>query len=140
MRILGVDPGDKRIGLAISDELGISANPAGVVEHVARRIDAEQIVRKAQELGAMKIVIGTALDANGQPSPSGRKAMRLGEEVRLLTHLEVVYVDEYGTTNMALSTAIEMGVKRKDRQGHRDEFAAAIILQSYLDRQQAENS
>jgi putative holliday junction resolvase len=135
MRYLGIDPGDVRIGLAVSDDTGLIAGPAGVVLHTARAADAAAILRRAQELGAVKIVMGVAYDPEGQPSPSGRKAIRLAEELRSQSALEVVYVDEYGTTNQAQQAARDLGLGRKQREkeGHRDAIAAVILLQSYLD-------
>jgi putative holliday junction resolvase len=133
MRILGIDPGEKRIGLAISDETGLIANPVGVIIHVSRRQDADAIVQKTIQLGAELIVIGCAYDPEGEPSPSGRKAIRLGEEIKNMTTLPIEYMDEYGTTNLAQQTGIEMGIGKKSRRGHRDEIAAVIILQDYLE-------
>jgi putative holliday junction resolvase len=134
MRVLGIDPGEKRIGLAISDDTGMIANPVGVMEHVSRSEDAARIVRLAQETGANEIVIGLALDQDGQPTFSGRKSTRLGEAISVLSGISVKYMDEYGTTNQAQQTAREMGVSRQKRSGHRDEIAAVIILQAYLDQ------
>jgi putative holliday junction resolvase len=133
MRILGIDPGEKRIGLAISDETGIIANPVGVMGHTSRSEDAARIVQFALESGVGEIVIGLALDQDAQPTFSGRKSIRLGDAINELSGIPVRYVDEYGTTNQAQQSAIEMGMNRKKRSGHRDEIAAVIILQTYLD-------
>jgi putative holliday junction resolvase len=133
MRILGIDPGEKRIGLAISDETGLIANPVGVLGHVSRREDAGSIVNKAIQLGAEMIVIGCAYNPEGEPSPSGRSAIRLGEEIKNLTTLPIEYMDEYGTTHLAQQVGVEMGIGKKARRGHRDEIAAVIILQAFLE-------
>ena len=135
MRVLAVDPGDVRIGLAVSDDTGLVAGPAGLVFHTSRSADAAAIIRRAGELAAQKIVMGVAYDPQGNPSPSGRKAIRLAEEIQAQSALEIIYVDEYGTTNQAQAAAREMGIGRRQRQqqGHRDEVAAILILQSYLD-------
>jgi len=134
MRILGVDPGEKRIGLAISDETGMIANPAGVLLHRSRSKDADAILTQAKELNAGLIIIGQALDDEGRPSLSSRSAERLAEEIRNQGGIPVEMVDEYGSTNEAKTTAIEMGLTRKNRKGHRDTIAAVIILQRYLDQ------
>lgn len=135
MRFLAVDPGDVRIGLAVSDETGLIAGPAGVILHTARAADAAAILQKLRELGAAKIVMGVAYDPDGNPAPSGRKAIRLAEEIKAQAEVEVVYVDEYGTTNQAQQAAREMGIGRKQRreEGHRDAIAAVVILQNYLE-------
>jgi putative holliday junction resolvase len=133
MRILGIDPGEKRIGLAISDETGLIANPLGVLRHVSRREDAGAIITKANQLGAVLIVIGCAYDSEGEPSASGRMAIRLGEEIKQQTALPIEYMDEYGSTHLAQQAGVEMGIGKKARRGHRDEIAAVIILQAYLE-------
>lgn len=134
-RILGVDPGDQRIGLAISDPTGTIAGPLGVIHHVARALDAAHIAQIAQEQGAVKIVVGQALDENGYPTPQGRKAARLAEVIRGQIDIPVELWDESGSTRLARESRIAMGVKRSRRGGHLDEIAATIILQSYLDAQ-----
>lgn len=134
MRVLAVDPGEKRIGLAISDELEISANPLEIIPHTSRAEDARRIVALAAAQHAGKIVLGITYDQEGNLSPNGRKAKRLGEEIQRQCDLPVALVDEHGTTISAGRLAIEMGVARKKRreQGHRDDIAAVLILQSYL--------
>lgn len=134
MRIIGIDRGDKRIGLAVSDETGLIANPVKVIEHISLTVNAAEITLLAKSLNAEVIVIGVAMDGENQLSPSGRKSIRLGEEVERQSELPVKYVDEYGSTRLARETALEMGLKRSKRGGHRDDVAAVIILQSYLDQ------
>ena len=75
MRILAVDPGEKNIGIAVSDPTGTIANPVTVVQHVARALDAAQIASLAAEYGAGKVIVGQALDSDGQPTPEGRRAL-----------------------------------------------------------------
>ncbi len=130
-RILAVDPGEKRIGLAISDPTGTIANPLGVVNHISRLVDAAEIDRLAIEQGAVLIVVGQALDDEGEVGPAARKARRLADAIQLQTTLPVVLWDESGSTDEALSALRKMGMKRV--KGHADELAATIILQSYLD-------
>lgn len=132
-RVMAVDPGDKRIGLAVSDPTGTIANPMGVVVHVARALDAAVIAQMAQERAVVLIVVGTALDAEGGMGPAARKAERLAEAIRAQTSLPVETWDESGSTQTARSARIAMGASRKNRAGHMDELAATVILQSYLD-------
>lgn len=133
MRILGVDPGAKRIGLAISDPTGTIANPLGTLEHVSRALDAAAIAAKAKELEAELIVIGQSLDENGQPTLEGRRAARLAAALRSCTDLTVLLWDEAFTTQDARTARRSMGVRRRKRSGHLDDLAATILLQSYLD-------
>lgn len=135
MRILAVDPGEKRIGLAISDLTGMIANPLMIIRHVSRPIDAATIAQIADEQQAGRIVIGQALDADGAPTPQSRRAARLAAAVRDQTDLPIELWDESDSTQAARSTRIMMGVSRQKRSGHLDELAATIILQSYLDAQ-----
>lgn len=133
MRYLCVDPGDKRIGLAVSDLSGTIANPYAIIEHIQREKDAIRILSIAEELDAVVIVIGQALTVEGEPSPSGRKAARLASVIQAKTTKPVVLWDETGSTDKARQARFEMGVKKKHRRGHMDDLAASIILQSYLD-------
>ena len=137
MRILAIDPGEKRIGIAVSDPTGAIANPLAVLEHVARPIDAASIAALAAEQGAGKIIVGQALDDENLPTPQGRRAARLAEAIRLQTSLEVELWDETGSTQAARSAHIEMGgsahQRRRRGHAHLDELAATYILQTYLD-------
>lgn len=134
MRILAVDPGEKRLGIAISDPTGTIANPLTVIKHVARAVDAAAIVQLAVEHEAGQIIIGEALDDEGQSTPQSRHAERLAEAIRVQTNLPVELWDESGSTQAARSARLAMGVSRRKRSGHLDDLAATYILQTYLDR------
>jgi putative Holliday junction resolvase len=133
MRVLAVDPGEKRIGLALSDPTGTIANPLTVLNHVTRAIDAATIAQMAAEHAAVRIVVGQALDADGQVTPQGRKAARLAEAIQTQTSLPVELWDESGSTQAARSARIAIGASRRKRSGHLDDLAAAYLLQDYLD-------
>lgn len=133
MRVLAVDPGEKRIGVAISDPTGTIAKPLTVLKHVARAIDAAAIAALALEQGAGLIVVGQALDDENMPTTQSRRAERLAEAIRSQSELPVVLWDESGSTQIARLVRLQMGVSRRKRSGHLDELAAAVILQSYLD-------
>ncbi len=136
MRVLGVDHGEKRIGLAISDPTGTIAGPLSVIKHVSRAIDAAQVAALAAEQQAELIVIGESFDEEGRPNQAGRRAERFAEALRSQTELPIVLWDESMSTADAREFALAMGVSRKRRSGHLDDSAAAIMLQSYLDAQQ----
>ena len=135
MRILAVDHGEKRIGLAISDPTGTIANPLTVIQHISRAIDAAQVATLAAEHGAGLIVVGQSFDENGQPNLAGRRAERFAGALREQTDLPVELWDESFSTQKARAARIQMGVSRNKRAGHLDEIAATVILQSYLDAQ-----
>ena len=132
-RILAVDPGEKRIGIAISDPTQTIASPLLVIRHVSRAIDAARIAQTALEQQAVKIIIGCPLDIERQPGPGARSAARMAEAVRSQTDLPVELWDESGSTDAAREARIAIGAPRRKRNGHLDDVAAAIILQSYLD-------
>jgi putative Holliday junction resolvase len=133
MRILAVDHGEKRIGLAVSDPTGTIANPLTVLEHVSRPVDAAQVATIAVDQGAVLIVIGQSFDEDGLPNPAGRRAARFATALREQTDLPVELWDESFSTQTARAARVQMGVSRKGRAGHLDEIAATVILQSYLD-------
>jgi len=134
MRILGIDPGDKNIGVAISDPSGTIANPLTVIQHVSRLIDAATIAGLVRENRAEKIIVGQSLDVDGKPSFQGRKAARLAAAIRTQTEIPVELWDEGYSTQEARAARIALGATRSKRQGHLDELAATVILQSYLDQ------
>lgn len=132
MRILAVDPGEKRIGLAISDPTGTIASPLVVLAQVSYDENATQIVEIATTQGAEKIIVGQALGLEGEITPSARRARRLAGAIRSRTTVPVELWDENGSTQTARAARLEMGVSRKKRSGHLDEIAATVILQNYL--------
>jgi putative Holliday junction resolvase len=135
MKVLGVDHGEKRIGLAISDATGNLARRLSVVKHVSRAVDAAQVAAAAAEQEAECIVVGQSFDEEGRPNTAGRAAERFAEALKEQTGLPIVLWDESMSTADAREFRIEMGVPRKKRAGHLDDAAAATILQSYLDAQ-----
>jgi putative Holliday junction resolvase len=132
-RLLAVDPGDKRIGLALSDPSGTIGRPLSVLKHISRIVDAGIIAEIARENGVTLIIIGQALDGEGLEGPAAHKSARLAEAIRVQTDTPVVLWDESGTTQSARQTLIEMGVSRTKRRGHQDALAAALVLKSYMD-------
>jgi putative Holliday junction resolvase len=133
LRILAVDHGEKRIGLAISDLTGTIANPLKVIRHQSRAIDAAQVAELAVDNAVELIVIGQSFDEEGHPNLAGRSAARFAEALKIQTQIQIVLWDESFSTQDARAARIELGVPRKRRAGHLDELAAVIILQSYLE-------
>jgi len=145
MKILAVDPGEKRIGLAISDPTGTLARPLCVIKSESRQKDAQAIMTIAQEHTVDLILVGWALDSEGEVGYRARKSKRLADVIEEKTDLPVKMWDESGTTQAAVESRIIMGVSRKKRKGHLDDVAASILLQDFLsqhrdlDKQQEES-
>jgi putative Holliday junction resolvase len=133
MRTLAVDPGEKHIGIAISDPTGTIASPLIILKHISRPVDAAAIAEIANQNQAGLIVIGRSFDDDGSPTPASRRADRLVGAIRLQCDLPLIAWDESFSTDTARQARIEMGVSRRKRKGHMDDLAAAVILQSYLD-------
>jgi len=133
MRILAVDHGEKRIGLALSDPTQTIASPLQVVKHTSRLMDAAQVANLASENEVGLIIIGQSFDEEGNPNLAGRRAANFGEVLKEQTDIPIELVDESFSTRDARSTVIELGVSRKKRAGHHDALAAVMILRSYLE-------
>lgn len=130
-RVLGLDPGEQRIGVALSDPAGIIAQPLAVL---ARREDAvAQIATIVTENEVTLIVVGLPISLDGTEGPAAERARALGAEVGKETGCEVAYFDERFTTVQAEQALLGGGVRRRARRQVRDKVAAAIMLQGFLD-------
>mgnify|MGYP000855927191 FL=1 len=139
-RVLAVDPGLKRIGLAVSDPTATIANPLQVIQHISRAVDAAAIAQIAAEQEAVLILVGQPLDEEGLPNtPEARHAARLAQAIQEQASIPVQLWDESGSTKAAQYARRAMGANRRKRAGHLDDLAAAVILQSFLDFQQGES-
>jgi len=134
-KTLCIDPGDMRIGIAISDIQSKLARPVMILRHVSRNEDAKRIMRIAEENEVDTIVIGQSIDEHGEPTLQGRKAARLAEMLTSDPRYMVVLWDEYQSTVRALELKIRLGASSNNRGKHVDDQAAAVILQEYLDNQ-----
>ncbi len=134
MRIMGIDFGDSRIGVALSDPLGWTAQG---LETIERRGSVEQAAEKirqlAQQYGVERFVIGLPRNMNGTIGPSGEKAIQFGELLATTTGLEVIRWDERLTTVAANRLMHEVGMKTSKKKKSVDRIAAVFILQGYLD-------
>jgi putative holliday junction resolvase len=135
MRILAIDPGAKRIGIAISDPTGTIASPLSVLKHISRHEDATTIAQLATRHVIDRIIVGQSLDENGKPTFEGRRAARLAAAIRSQSKIQVELWDESFSTQDAQTAAITLGITSRKRVkfSHLDEMAATVILQSYLD-------
>ena len=136
-RILGVDLGTRRIGLAVSDPTGTIASPHAVLERGGSAdADRRAIIAAALDAEAATVVVGLPKELSGRHGPAA-KAARVEVEAlrRLAPELIFVLHDERLTTVIAQRSLVGAGVKRKQRKGKVDKVAAAVILQSYLESQ-----
>jgi putative Holliday junction resolvase len=132
-RLLAVDWGDRRIGLALSDELGMFATPLGVItRRIGKRPPIAELMRRAEAAGARGVVFGLPLDGEGEDTPRAREVRTVGAEFSRRSGLPVRYVDERYTTAAALRTIREMGGSTRGRKGDVDALAAAVLLQHAL--------
>lgn len=136
MKYLGIDHGNARIGVAISDLSLTLARPLRIVKHMSRQEDAKTISAIASEEFCSAIIVGLPLDADGSIGPRARSVNRFIEELRSQTDCEVIAWDESNSTNNATEASILRGESRKQRLTAMDDQAAAIILQDYLDNHQ----
>jgi putative pre-16S rRNA nuclease len=135
-RYLAVDYGRKRIGLAISDPLGMIATPAGFIERRAgKRPPITKIIARARELGAQGFVFGLPLDGEGHETDWTAEVRAVGVEIAKRTGLPIRFLDERFTTAAALRTIKEMGESTRGRKGDVDALAATILLQQALNVQ-----
>ena len=134
MKLLGLDVGTVRIGVATSDPLEILASPYDVYKRRTLYLDSRYIVELAQKINAEKIVFGLPLKLDGTEGDSAVMARTLAEKVKEQTSLPIVFQDERLSTVSAERILIETGNRRDSRKGKIDAVAASIILQNYIDK------
>ena len=132
-RILALDLGKKRIGLAISDELGFTAQGLDTLERRGRRDDIEDLRRLVSQRGVTKILVGDPLHMSGDSSRQGDYTREFASELERKTGLPVEFRDERWTSREAERTLRGSGVANGKRKATIDKLSAVILLQSYLD-------
>jgi putative Holliday junction resolvase len=133
-RILGLDPGERRIGVAVSDPSGTIASPHGFID-TASSDPVDAIVDIVEALDIETIVIGLPLRLDGTEGPAADRSRELGATLTGAITVSIVYWDERFTTVTAEQALLEGNVRRARRKTTRDQVAAAVMLQGYLDRQ-----
>jgi len=135
--ILGIDPGEKRIGVAVSDPLGVTARPASTVVHASLADDVQRVVDLAGALGAVRVVVGHPLNMDGSVGRAARRARRFANAIRRQSGLDVVLWDERLTTVEAEEALSRRRTGTRPPRGKEiiDRTAAAIMLQDYLNAQ-----
>lgn len=132
-RIMAVDLGDRRIGLAMSDPSRLIAQPAGFVERRAgKRPPLTALLAKASEIGVTAFVVGLPLDEAGEDTPRAREARRLAHELEVRTGHPARMLDERFTTSAALRAVKAMEGSTRGRRGDVDALAATVLLEQAL--------
>lgn len=136
MRILALDFGERRIGVAVTDPTGMLAQPLETVDRrpPPSRTHLDQIAELAVEYRATRIVVGLPLHMDGRAGPEVEAARAFGLEVEARTGVPVDYLDERWTTREAERTLRELGVSSRKRRRRLDPIAASLILRTYLER------
>jgi len=136
LRVLGLDVGDKTIGVAISDVSSTIAQGITTIRRKSFVEDVKAIEEIAKKYSVEKVVVGLPKNMNGSIGPQGEKVIKFGEKLRELLRIPVVFWDERLTTLQAERFLIEgVDMSRGKRKKVIDKLAATIILQSYLDSQ-----
>ena len=132
-RVLCIDYGEKRVGLAMSDELRITAQPLGLIEIGGKKTGIEEVIALIAEHNITEIVLGMPFTLSGEIGQAASQVLHFARELRHRTGLSVATCDERLSTVQGERVLIEGGVRREERKKKIDSVAAAIVLQSYLD-------
>jgi putative pre-16S rRNA nuclease len=132
-RILGLDVGDRRVGVALSDELGLTAQPVLTLVRKNRRQDLASLRRLVRKYGCKQVVVGNPLYMSGDVSPQALKAQALAQDLQSETGVQVTLWDERLSTTEAHRHLDAAGHQPGKRRAVIDQVAAVLILQSFLD-------
>lgn len=132
-RVLGLDVGDVKIGVAISDPLGVTAQPLDLIKRDKKKTEIELIKKLIDEFLVEKIVVGLPRATDGNLSEQGKKIKKFADELRDIINVEIIFKEEYLSTQRAEEILIESGMRRDKRKKNVDKIAASLILQGYLD-------
>ncbi len=133
-RTAGLDVGDRRIGVAVSDPLALTAQPLGVVERSKLALDIAKVMRLLADYPLERFVLGLPLQLDGREGDQAARIRQFGNALEKATGLSVVYQDERLTTVQSERVLVDAGMSRVRRRGVIDKLAAVLILQAYLDR------
>ncbi len=135
MRVIGLDLGNRTVGIALSDYLGIIANPIGTFRFDEQDLDAalKEVTRVIKENQVEKIVLGFPKNMNGTIGPQAEYCLKFKVMLEETTNLEVIMIDERLTSKQADVIMLSADMSRNKRKKNVDKLAATIILQTYLD-------
>nr|WP_296154853.1 Holliday junction resolvase RuvX [uncultured Peptoniphilus sp.] len=134
-RVLGLDIGNKTIGVAVSDPLGILAQGVTTIIRSSKVEDVKALKNIIDEYHVEKLIVGLPKNMNNSMGFQAKRTMNYAEYLKESLDIEIEYVDERLTTASATRSLMEGGVRRENRKKHVDKVAAVLILQTYLDRQ-----
>ena len=134
MRVLAVDPGSKRVGLAISDPTATIAQPLMTISNEPAETLAARLAELAWKHEAVRIVVGLPRRMDGSIGPEAKAARELATQIRAASKLPVELLDERLTTAAAEKSLLAGGMRRDKRRANIDRVAATLLLQSFLDR------
>ncbi|MBI3943987.1 MAG: Holliday junction resolvase RuvX [Chloroflexi bacterium] len=133
MRVMALDVGERRIGVAISDETGMLARPVAVLTRTTKVRDLSRIASLAQDLGVQHIVIGLPLLMSGETGEQARRTHRFGANLEQYTEIPITFWDERQSSRTAQDIMRQQGLGPARRRQREDAVAAAVFLQEYLD-------
>src|SRR5690606_4374679 len=133
VRRLGVDPGSRRIGLALSDESATLASPHKTLARAGAQATVEAVAREVRDTGAIEVVVGLPLRSDGSEGPAARRARAFADAVSAAAGVPAVMWDERLSTVAAERALREAGVGARRRRSVVDQAAAVVVLQSYLE-------
>ena len=133
-RLLGLDIGNKTIGVSVSDPLGITAQGVTTIKRASKVEDVEALKALIDKYDVEKLIVGLPKNMNNTLGFQAKRTMNYADYLKEALNMEIVYVDERLTTTGAEAVLIEGGVRRENRKKHVDKLAATLILQMYLDQ------
>lgn len=134
-RLLALDIGDRRVGVAVSDATGNLARPLAIITRRSKREDFARIAQLVQEQGATALVVGYPLNMDDSVGPQARRVQRYAAALRQAVSVPIILWDERLSSEEAGRRLRVAAGRRRKRKKHLDDAAAAVILQEYLDAQ-----
>ena len=131
---MGLDVGDKTIGVALSDPMFLMAHPIETIKRKKASLDIQRLVEIIEKEDVKTIVVGLPKNMNNSIGPQSMKVMSFVDLLKKQTDKDIIYEDERMTTLQSERVLIDMDVRRENRKKYIDKIAATFILQSYLDR------
>ncbi len=139
MRILALDFGEKRIGVAVSDPLGFSAQGLETIENKGKQRVFEALKKVCREFDAQELVIGLPINMNGTLGPKAKQVLELVPELQSSLGIPIKTWDERLSSRQVGRLMVEEGLSRAKQKQHSDQLAATLILQGYLESKRTKN-
>ncbi|MEQ3352809.1 Holliday junction resolvase RuvX [Aedoeadaptatus acetigenes] len=133
-RLLGLDIGNKTIGVSVSDPLGITAQGVTTIIRASKAEDAAALKSLIDKYDVEKLIVGLPKNMNNTLGFQAKRTMNYADYLKEALGMEIIYVDERLTTSSAEAVLMQGGVRRENRKKHVDKLAAVLILQTYLDQ------